>query len=158
MQPLQTPQTLWPPPHPLIFIFLLLLTPWPLVAKLVKVVSPWTLPTALGQVLLNMYFILEKKKPKKNLAKDSGHYVFKSSCKSKGEILCQQTSVLMTWELCCERPQYIHVSMKGPLYWSKRRWVCISMIYVFHCSVDSKESLVYILCFFSTVVFEQKYS
>ena len=48
-----------------LFIFLLLLTPWALVAKLVNVVSPCTLPTALGQVLLNVYFIWENKKPKK---------------------------------------------------------------------------------------------
>ena len=89
MQPLQTPQTLWPPPHPLIFIFLLLLTPRALVShgcaiflcylvgqpttraltKLVKVVSPCTLPTALGQVLLNVYFIWEQTKSKKSFQK-----------------------------------------------------------------------------------------
>ena len=50
-------------------------------------------------------------KSKKKLAKDAALWVFKSSYKSLGEIICHQTSVWMTWELCFERPQYIHVSI-----------------------------------------------
>ena len=53
----------------LFILYLFLLTPWALVAKLVNVVSPCTLPTALGQVLLIVYFIWENKKTKKKACK-----------------------------------------------------------------------------------------